>query len=183
MKNNEWRIKMDFEKVISERYSVRSYRPEHLPDAVIEKILQAGHKAPTGCNYQPQRIIVMNTDDSIERLRKCTKCHFDAPTAMLVCHNSEETWVRKYDGARSSPVDAVIVATYLMLAAQNEGVGTCWVMHFDPDAMREEFAIPEETEPMALLVMGYPSEDSKPLDLHYKSRPIGETVIYEGYKK
>jgi len=173
---------MDFEKLISERYSVRSFRSEHLPKDVIDKILQAGHKAPTGCNYQPQRILVMNTDESIAKLKTCTKCHFNAPTAMLVCHNKEESWVRKYDGARSSPVDAVIVTTYLMLAAQNEGVGACWVMHFDPAAMREVFKIPESIEPIALLVMGYPSEDAKPLDLHFQSRPIDETFFYEEFK-
>jgi len=173
---------MDFETLISERYSVRSFRPEHLPKDVIDKILVAGHKAPTGCNYQPQRILVINTDESIEKLKKCTKCHFYAPTAMLVCHNKEESWVRKYDGALSSPVDAVIVTTYMMLAAQNEGVGACWVMHFDPAAIREAFNIPASVEPIALLVMGYPSDDAKPLDMHFKSRPINETVIYEEFK-
>ena len=173
---------MEFEKLISERYSVRSFKSEHLPDAVIDKILNVAHKAPTGCNYQPQRILVLNTDESIAKLKKCTKCHFNAPTAMLVCHNKEESWIRKYDGAHSSPVDAVIVTTFLMLAAQNEGVGTCWVMHFDPAAMRENFNIPDNIEPIALLVMGYPSEDAKPLDLHFKSRPIDETVFYEGFQ-
>ena len=173
---------MDFETLISERYSVRSFSSEHLPKAVIDKILQVGHKAPTGCNYQPQRILVMNTDESIEKLKKCTKCHFNAPTAMLVCHNKEESWVRKYDGALSSPVDAVIVTTYMMLATQNEGVGTCWVMHFDPVAMCKAFNIPANVEPVALLVMGYPSDDAKPLDMHFKSRPIDETVFYEEYK-
>ena len=173
---------MDFETLISERYSVRSFKSEHLPKVVIDNILHAGHKAPTGCNYQPQRILVMNTDESIAKLKTCTKCHFNAPTAMLVCHNKEESWVRKYDGARSSPVDAVIVTTYMMLAAQNEGVGTCWVMHFDPAAMREAFNIPDNVEPIALLVMGYPSDDAKPLDMHFRSRPIDETVFYEGYK-
>ena len=173
---------MDFEKLISERYSVRNFRSEHLPKTVIDEILHAAHMAPTGCNYQPQRILVMNTDDSIAKLKTCTKCHFNAPTAMLVCHNREESWVRKYDGAHSSPVDAVIVTTYLMLAAQNEGVGTCWVMHFNPAAMREAFNIPDHIEPIALLVMGYPSEDAKPLDMHFKSRPIDETVIYEEFK-
>ena len=126
--------------------------------------------------------IPLHTDESIEKLKKCTKCHFNAPTAMLVCHNREKSWVRKYDGALSSPVDAVIVTTYLMLAAQNEGVGTCWVMHFDPVAMCEAFNIPASVEPIALLVMGYPSEDAKPLDMHFKSRPIDETVIYEEFK-
>lgn len=172
---------MDFEKLIEERYSVRSFRPEHLPNDVIEKILKAGHKAPTGCNYQPQRILVLNTDEAIEKLKPCTKCHFNAPTAMLVCHNKEESWVRKYDGALSSPVDAAIVTTHMMLAAQNEGVGCCWVMHFDPAAMRESFRIPDHVEPLALLVMGYPAADAKPLDLHFKSRPMGETVFYETF--
>ena len=182
MKTAHKENKMDFETLISERYSVRSFRSEHLPKDVIDKSLVAGHKAPTGCNYQPQRILVMNTDESIEKLKKCTKCHFNAPTAMLVCHNKEESWVRKYDGALSSPVDAVIVTTYMMLAAKNEGVGTCWVMHFDPVAMCEAFNISASVEPIALLVMGYPLEDAKPLDMHFKSRPIDETVIYEEFK-
>lgn len=172
---------MDFEKLIDERYSVRNFKPEHLEQTVIDKILEAGHKAPTGCNYQPQRIIVFNTDESIEKLKECTKCHFNAPTAMLVCHNRDESWKRVYDGALSSPVDAVIVTTYMMLAAQNEGVGTCWVMHFDPAKMRETFSIPENIEPVALLVMGYPSDDANPLGLHFKSRPIDETVIYDSF--
>lgn len=172
---------MDFETLITERYSVRSFQPEHLPQQVIDAILEAGHKAPTGCNYQPQRILVLNTDESIEKLKTCTKCHFDAPTAMLVCHNTEESWKRPYDGALSSSVDAVIVTTYLMLAAQNEGVGSCWVMHFDPKAMRDTFHIPETVEPAALLVMGYPSEDAKPFDLHFKFRPMDETVLYDTF--
>ncbi len=172
---------MEFEKLITERYSVRKFKPEHLPKEIIDKILQAGHKAPTGCNYQPQRILVLNTDESIAKLRECTKCHFGAPTAMLVCHNKEESYKRKYDGALSSPIDASIVTTYMMLAARNEGVGSCWVMHFDPCLMREKFNIPKNIEPIALLVMGYPSDDAKPLDLHFEFRPIDETVLYESF--
>ncbi len=172
---------MDFEKLITERYSVRSFRQEHLPEEVTEKILAAAHKAPTGCNYQPQRILVLNTDESIEKLRDCTKCHFNAPTAMLVCHNKDESWKRVYDGALSSSVDATIVATYIMLAAQNEGVGACWVMYFDPKKMCETFNIPENIELIALIVMGYPSDDAKPLDLHYKFRDINETVFYDEF--
>ena len=174
---------MDFEKLISERYSVRSFKAQHLPQAVIDKILEAGHKAPTGCNFQPQRILVLNTDESMEKLKKCTKCHFNAPTAMLVCHNKEESWKRKYDGALASPVDATIVTVFMMLAAQNEGVGSCWVMHFDPAAMRESFHIPANVEPLALLVMGYPAEDAKPYEMHFQSRPICETVIYEDFEE
>jgi len=172
---------MEFERLISERYSVRSFKGEHLPQDVIDKIISAGHKAPTGCNYQPQRILVLNSDEAIEKLKKCTKCHFGAPTAMLVCHNKAESWKRPYDGAMSSPVDAAIVATHIMLAAHDIGAGCCWVMHFDPAAIRESFNIPENFEPLALLVMGYPSEDAKPLELHFKHRPIEETVFYDNF--
>lgn len=172
---------MEFEKLINDRYSVRSFKAEHLSQTVIDKILEAGNKAPTGCNFRPQRILVLNNDESIEKLRNCTKCHFGAPTAMLICHNKEESWKRVYDGALSSPVDAAIVTTYMMLAAQNEGVGSCWVMHFNPEAMRDGFNIPENIEPVALLVMGYPSDDAKPLGMHFEVRPIEDTVVYDTF--
>ena len=172
---------MEFERLIAERYSVRSFRAEHLPQEVIDRILAAGHIAPTGCNNQPQRILVLNTDESVGRLRGCTKCHFFAPTAMLICHNKNESWRRPYDGALSSPVDAAIVTTHMMLAAHNIGVGSCWVMHFDPSAMCEAFGIPEELEPTALLVLGYPSEDAEPRDMHSKTRPLDDIVYYEHF--
>ncbi len=172
---------MEFEKLIAERYSVRSFRQERLPQNIIDKILKAGHIAPTGCNNQPQRILVLNSEKAIDKLKGCTKCHFNAPTAILVCHNKDESWKRVYDGALSSPVDAVIVATHMMLAAHNEGVGSCWVMHFNPEAMKSAFNIPENVEPVALLVMGYPAEDAKPLDMHSIYRDMNETVIYDSF--
>ena len=172
---------MEFEKLISERYSVRKFRYEHLKKEDIEKILSAGHLAPTGCKFQPQRILVLNTDDSVKKLKHCTKCHFDAPCAMLVCYEKSESWIRKYDGAMSAPVDATIVTTHLMLAAHNIGVGSCWVMHFDPAAIKSTYSIPESVEPIALLVMGYPDDMTTPHEFHSTFRPIEETVIYESF--
>ena len=172
---------MDFMELAKARYSVRKFEPRHLEQAIIDQILDAGHKAPTGCNYQPQRILVLNTDESIQKLQQCTKCHFHAPTAMLICHNREESWVRRYDGALSSPVDAAIVTTHMMLSAHDLGVGCCWVMHFDPSAMRETFCIPDQIELVALLVMGYPAADAKPLDMHFQSRRLEEVVVYDTF--
>lgn len=172
---------MDFEKVIADRYSVRKFRNTHLAKEDIDKIIYAAHFAPTGCNYQPQRILVLNTDEATEKLKKCTRCHFDAPCAMLVCYNKDETWTRPYDKAESAPVDGAIVATHMMLEAQNIGVGTCCVMHFNPTAMRETFNIPQNIEPLVLLVMGYPHPEATPLDLHTKSRPLDEVVFYDTF--
>ena len=172
---------MEFEKLIAERYSVRKFENRHLEKEILNKIISAGHIAPTGCNNQPQRILVLNTDESIEKLKTCTRCHFDAPCAMLICYNKNESWVRPYDGALSAPVDAAIVTTHMMLAAHNIGVGTCWVMHFDPFKMKEAFNIPENIEPAALLVMGYPAEDAVPIEMHFKTRPIDEVVVYDSF--
>ena len=86
------------------------------------------------------------------------------------------------------PSDAISIACtsslvihIVMLAAHNEGVGCCWVMHFDPAAMREKFNIPSHIEPTALLVMGYPAEDAKPHEFHWKFRPLEETVVYDEF--
>ena len=80
----------DFLSLAADRYSVRSFQPTHLPQEIIDKLLEAAKLAPTGCNNQPQRILILNTDASLEVLKNCTKCHFNAPTAMLICYNREE---------------------------------------------------------------------------------------------
>ncbi len=172
---------MEFIKLITERYSVRKFKQEALEQHAIDLILQAAHLAPTGCNYQPQRILVLNTQESMEKLKSCTRCHFDAPTAILICYNQEETWKRPYDGALSSPVDAAIVTTHMMLRAHDIGVGSTWVMHFNPVAMRETFQIPQNYEPLALLVMGYPAEDAVPSEMHKAFRPMSEVVYYDHF--
>ncbi len=170
---------MEYFELIKKRFSVRRFKKEKLSRAELDQILAAGHLAPTGCNNQPQRIYVLESDAAIEKLKSCTKCHFDAPNALLVCYNKDEAWRRKYDGKSCGVADASIVATHMMLAAADIGVGTTWVMHFDPVAIAERFELPASIAPVALLVMGYPAEDAKPMDLHFACRPIEDTVSYK----
>ncbi len=170
---------MEYSKLIEERYSVRNFKSEKISDSDISEILNAGHLAPTGCNNQPQRIYVLKSNEAMGKLKLCTKCHFNAPNAMLVCYNKDEVWRRKYDGKSCGVADACIVATHMMLKAYEIGVGTTWVMHFNPAEIVEKFELPENIVPVALLVMGYPDENAKPIDMHYSFRPIDETVIYK----
>lgn len=169
---------MDFLKLAEERYSVRKFRNERVEKEAVDKILKAGHVAPTACNYQPQRIFVIESPEGLEKLKNCTRCHFDAPLAMLVCYNKDECWTRKYDGENSGFVDASIVTTHMMLEATNLGIGSTWVMHFNPMKMVEEFSIPETLVPVALLVMGYPAEDAAPIDMHSQFKNIEDVVSY-----
>ncbi len=173
---------MEFQELAAARYSVRSFRKEHLPTALLTEILSVGNLAPTGCNLRPQRILVLNTDHAMEKLDRCTKCRFGAPTALLICYDETEAWSRrKFDSASSGPIDAAIVTTHLMLAAHDRGVGTCWVMYFDPEAIRREFALPDHFVPLALLVMGYPAEDALPSEMHKTINPLDQTVFFESF--
>lgn len=172
---------MEYSELIKKRYSVRKFTDEPVKKEAIDRILDAAHLAPTGCNFQPQRILVINTPEAIEKLQGCTRAHFGANTAMLVCYNKDECWTRKYDNEVSGMVDASIVATHMMLAAENEGVGSTWVMHFNPFAMREAFNIPENIIPVALLVLGYPAPDAEPHPYHSQFRPQEETVRYNSF--
>lgn len=174
-------MNIDFLKLAAERYSVRSFTTQPLAQETIDLILKAGHLAPTGCNLQPQRLLVINNEEAVAKLRKCTKCHFNAPTAILICYNKAECWVRKYDGKTCGEIDASIVTTHMMLEATALGVGTTWVMHFDLAAIKTEFHIPDKIEPVALLVMGYPASDAQPFAGHSEFRPLEELVLYNTF--
>ena len=167
----------DFLILAEERFSVRSFTDEPVIQDVIARILRAGHVAPTACNLQPHRIYVLESAEALEKLKKCTTCHFNAPLAMLICANMAECWERPFDGQPSGLIDASIVGTHMMLQATAEGLGCTWVMHFNPDAFHLEFDIPQEEFPMALLVMGYAAEDAIPAPGHVRFRPMQETVI------
>ena len=172
---------MNFFDLAAARYSVRSFADKPVEQNVIDKLLQAALLAPTACNRQPQRILVINSGEGIQKLRKCTECHFNAPAAMLVCYDKNECWVRGYDGKNSGDIDASIAATHIMLAAADMGLGTTWVMHFIPEAVRCEFELPDNIEPTALLVMGYPAADAKPSPLHTRSKSAQDIVFYNKF--
>ena len=172
----------DFLKLAAERYSVRSFLDKPVERAVIDRILEAGRLAPTACNRQPQRILVIDGEQGREKLKKCTVCHFNAPAALLICYDKNECWVRDYDQKNSGDIDASIVACHMMLAAHSLGVGMTWVMYFIPEAVREEFSIPENMEPVALLIMGYPAPDVKPFPAHSQFKPAESMVYYNSFK-
>ena len=65
----------------------------------------------------------------------------------------------------------------MMLSAHDIGIGSTWIMHFIPEAVRSEFNIPENEEIISILVMGYPASDSKPSTQHYDKKPLYETVV------
>ena len=168
----------DFMELAKARYSVRKFLDKKVPKEIIEKIIEAGMIAPTGCNNQPQRVIVVESQEGLAKIKECTRCHFDAPLVFIISYNKDECWKRPYDGKLSGDIDASIVTTQMMLEAANLGIGSCWVMHYRPEVLKEKFALPDNIESTALLVMGYPAEDAAPAPGHEKSRPENELVSW-----
>lgn len=169
---------MDYFELIQKRYSVRSFTSEPIADNDLHQILEAGRLAPTACNNQPQRILAIRSAEGIARLRKCTECHFNAPSALIVCYDKTSCWKRTFDSHSSGDIDASIVTTHMMLEAANLGIGTTWVMYFIPDAVKTEFNLPDNWEPTAILIMGHPSEKCVPSGMHVSRKEIQETVQF-----
>lgn len=143
---------MDFLKLAKKRYACRKYLSRQVEPEKLELILEAGRVAPTGANRQPQRLVVVQSKEGMERLARCTR-DFGAPTAVIVCADTSEAWTRKYDGKNISDIDASIVTDHMMLAAASLGLDTLWICMFKPEAVREEFALPANVEPVNILLI------------------------------
>ena len=151
---------MELLDLLKQRTSVRKFTDEKVEQEKIDKIIEAGCVAPTACNLQPQRILVIDDQDGLDKWRKCTHCHFNEQLVFIIGYDKTECWVREFDGKTSGNIDGAIVATHMMLEATSLGVGSTWVMYFIPEAVRTEFALPESWEDVAVLACGYPASDA-----------------------
>lgn len=172
---------MNFMELVKERYSLRSFDHRKVEKEKLELILLAGQLAPTAANRQPQRILVITSDEGMEKLKECTSYTFDAPMALLICADTSISWKRKVDGHDSAQVDAAIVATHMMMEITELGLGSTWVASFDPAAMRSAFSIPENLIPVCLLPLGYPRGTATIHPNHFKRKHLSETVVYDSF--
>ena len=168
---------MDFMELARARYSVLDFDTRPIEPEVLEQVLQAGLLAPTACNFQPQRVLVIHTERQKQTLARLTDSALYFDTALLVCYDKKAAWVRPFDGACSGEIDAAIVTTHMMLEATALGLGSIWVMHWDPEKMREAYALDEDLEPAALLVLGYPGPKAEPRPTHLASKDLADILL------
>ena len=173
---------MDFLDLAKERYSVRKFSDKKVEKEKLDKILEAGILAPTAVNFQPQRILVLDSEENLAKLKECTQYHFNAPLALLVCYDKTVSWKRKHDNKDEGEIDASIVTTHMMLEIANLGLGSTWVGYFDPAAVVKAFKLPENIIPIAILPTGYPSEASVPSPMHSKRYEKDQIVYYNSFK-
>jgi nitroreductase len=167
----------DFATLIKQRYSVRSFKSEAVPADKIATLLEALRVAPTAHNNQPQRVKVLSEPADLELVDGFTPCRFGAPLVFVVCYDREAAWKRSFDGINSGVVDASIITTHLMLQATDLGLGSVWVMHFDPAKARELLQLPNNLVPVAVLPVGYPADDAKPAGFHLQSQELSTLLL------
>ena len=157
---------MDFNDVLNRRYSCRSFAQQSVDQEKVDRILEAGRMAPTAVNKQPVHIWEVSRPETLEAVKGVTRSNYGAPLLLVVGCRPADAWVRRYDGKNGAEVDAAIVATYLMLAAENEGLATLWVGSFYPALLREILPGTEGYELVAMINVGYPAAGCEPSAMH-----------------
>jgi len=151
---------MDFFNVIKTRRSIRSYKPDPIPDQILNRVLDAARVAPSGSNRQPTRLIVIKNRERRESLVPlCNGQKFiaEAPVLIAACGNEIRTNRGGYMGKYSVLIDVAIAMDHLTLAARAVGLGTCWIGSFSNADIKNFLHIPEDKQVVTLTPLGYPS--------------------------
>lgn len=168
----------DFSALVHERYSCRSYSEARPTDNEISAVLEASRLAPSACNRQPWRFMVVRPEDT--RAYNAILASYNRPwlasanTFIIVFGVPSEAWVRPCDGVSHMGIDVAIATEHLCLAAADLGLGTCWICNFDPAVLREGLKVSSDLEPMVILPLGYPATDSVPAKVR---KEMSELII------
>lgn len=174
---------MEFLDLAKKRCTTRGFNDTPIPEEALEKILLASHVAPSACNRQPQRIIVIRDLQNLLKVQKAYKT-FGSSCVLIVCRDRRHELIRPYDNKCSGDLDIGIVCDHMMLEARELNIGSVMVGLFDPYIIKEEFDLPNYIEPTALLMLGYPENGFLSPDRHQTERkPLCDTIMFECYSE
>lgn len=148
---------MDLKELIAGRYSVRAYLPIDVEKEKLEYILECGRLAPSAANRQPWIFYVVTAPDAKQKVWESYPKEWlkNIPVYIVVCKNVEEAWRSSFDGKDSGDIDAAIAAEHICLAAAEQGLGACWICHFDPGKLTSALNLPANQEPVVIFSVGY----------------------------
>lgn len=164
---------MAFLELAKRRRSIRKYRPDPVPQEKLEYVLEAARWAPSWGNRQCWRFIVV-TDEGKRRAIATREWAAEAPAIIVGCANpslSGSKFEQQY-----YMLDMGIAMEHLMLAAAEQGLGTCWIGgQFDEETVKQALKIPHDVRVVALTPLGYPAETPSPK----VRKGLDEIVKYE----
>ncbi len=179
---------MDFYEAVEKRQSMRIYKPDAIPTAVLNRVLEAFRAAPSWANTQPWELVLV-TDEGIKKQLQQTVSEgnpsfnalVDAP--VLVCAVGILERSGWYHGQQSTPrgdwmmFDLGIATEHLALAAAAEGLGTVHVGFFDYQKADKILGLPEKHTVVELIPLGYSAYTPK----RVPRKPLDEFVFINKY--
>jgi len=168
--------------LIKQRKSIRGFLDKPVEREKIQTCLEAARLAPSACNSQPWRFIVV--DDRQLKTRLC-KAAFGgiysinsfcqtAPAIVVVISEKSKFLARiggLFRGTKYYLLDVGIACEHFVLQAEDLGLGTCWIGWFDEGAVKSVLNIPRGKKVDILIALGYyerdkvsPEHDREPLD-------------------
>lgn len=176
---------MDVHEAIQMRRSVRSYSDKPIPDEVMARMRRALRSAPSACNYQPWRFVLVAAPELRQKVARAAKGQTwmaDAPVTVVACGLPGEAYKQMGGHGNSADVDVAIALDHLTLAAVAEGLGTCWIGAFDEAAVKDLVGVPADVKVVAMTPLGYPASAdlNRPLD-EAKRKPEAEIFSTDRY--
>jgi len=173
-------------KEIEMRRSIRKYIDKSVENEKITELLESGRLAPSGNNTQPWRYIVVNSEKMRQKVMEAShnqKWMLTAPVFIVCvadvrCRIKEDIYVYLDDNSPHDEVkriirDTSISAGYMLLQANNLGLGACWVAEFTQEEIRPVLNIPSDKYVVGVITIGYPDETPKA-----RSRKKLEDIIH-----
>jgi len=164
---------------IRARRNVRSYTPEPIPDADLERIAEAGRRAPSGGNRQHWDFILVTDPEQLKALSTVWRgaghiAGAAAAFALVIPQYDDEHGriISQYDLGQ---------ATYaMMVAAADLGIGTGHSSVGDQEAAREILGVPGDHDVAYLIGVGYPADRPLRPIVKPNRRPLDE-VLHRGH--
>ena len=151
---------MDVLEAITTRRSVRSYSSDPICAEVLDRCRQALRYAPSACNFQPWRFILVTDPELRRQVARASHDQMwiaDAPVIVVGCGLAAQAYKGMGGYGNSAEIDVAIALDHLTLAAVAEGLGTCWIGAFDEGRVQRLLEIPREAKPVAMTPLGYPA--------------------------
>jgi len=151
-------------QLLEDRYASRSISPEPLDDSVVSGLIEAVRLTPSCFNNQPWRFLFLESEDARSKGREVLKPgnrQWASRAPLLVIgYSREEDDCQLPDGRIYHQFDLGMAVMNLMLAATQQGLAARPMAGFDPGKVKMVFGLEEDQEPLIILAIGRPSDDT-----------------------
>lgn len=178
---------MDFLQLVQARQSDRAYDKERpVEPEKLERILEAARLAPSACNAQPWKFVVVTNGELSRKVGKATaglgmnKFAKDAPVHILIVEESANITSLlggKVKGKHFPLIDIGIAAAHISLAAEAEGLGSCILGWFDEKELKSLLGIPSGKRLLLDIAIGYPVKEKR----KKMRKPKEKVISYNQY--